>query len=53
MTMSGESSDIRGLPVDGAPDGQGYCGEFIVGEVNCLHGADIIGRKWAKASEGP
>ena len=29
---------------DGAPDCRGYRGKFVVGEVNCRHGPDIIGR---------
>ena len=35
-----------GKPVvfDGAPDCRCYRGELVVGEVNCRHGPDIIGR---------
>jgi hypothetical protein len=29
---------------DGAPEGRCYRGKFVVGEVNCRHGPDIIGR---------
>ena len=34
----------KSVAFDGAPDCRCYRGEFVVGEVNCRHGPDIIGR---------
>jgi hypothetical protein len=36
----------KSVVFDGAPDCRSYRGELVVGEVNCRHGSDIIGRHW-------
>lgn len=43
---SGSSRGAGGESVvfNGAPDCRCYRGELVVGEVNCRHGPDIIGR---------
>jgi hypothetical protein len=34
----------KSVVFDGAPDYRSYRGEFLVGEANCRHGSDSIGR---------
>ena len=34
----------KSVVFDGAPDCRSYRGELVIGEVNCRHGSDIVGR---------
>ena len=43
-----------GKPVvfDGAPDGRRHRGKLVVGEIDCRHGPDIIGRQLSSKERG-